>query len=71
MPLKCLPANTGVAFVGNTKGEPFDIPGDLAREWLHLPANPNGRPNSDVLTPWVNGTDLTRRPAGNWIVDFG
>ena len=53
------------------KGGPFDIPGDKAREWLRLPANPNGRPNSDVLKPWVNGMDLTRRPAGKWIVDFG
>ena len=64
-------ANVGVAFMGDTKGGPFDIPGDLAREWLCLPANPNGRPNADVLKPWVNGMDLTRRPAGKWIVDFG
>ena len=66
-----VPANGGVAFMGDTKGGPFDIPGELAREWLRLPANPNGRPNSDVLKPWVNGMDLTRRPAGKWIVDFG
>ena len=68
---KRLPANLGAAFMGDTKGGPFDIPGDLAREWLRLPANPNGRPNADVLKPWVNGMDLTRRPAGKWIVDFG
>jgi len=66
-----VPPNIGVAFMGDTKGGPFDIPGDLAREWLNLPANPNGRPNADVLKPWVNGMDLTRRPAGKWIVDFG
>ena len=24
-----------------------------------------------MLKPWVNGMDLTRRPAGKWIVDFG
>ena len=28
------------------KNGPFDIPGDLARQWLRLPANPNGRPNA-------------------------
>ncbi len=67
---KRIPANSGVAFMGDTKGGPFDIPGDLAREWLRLPANPNGRPNADVLKPWVNGMDLTRRPADKWIVDF-
>ena len=66
-----LPENAGVAFMGDTKGGPFDVAGDLAREWLHLPANPNGRTNADVLKPWVNGMDLTRRPAGKWIVDFG
>ncbi len=68
---KRIPANIGIAFMGDTKGGPFDIPGDLAREWLRLPANPNGRPNADVLKPWLNGMDLTRRPAGKWIVDFG
>ena len=36
-----------------------------------MPANPNGRNNSDVLKPWHNGRDVTRRPAGKWIVDFG
>ena len=66
-----LPANAGVAFMGDTKGGPFDVAGDQAREWLGLPANPNGRTNADVLKPWVNGMDLTRRPAGKWIVDFG
>ena len=66
-----LPVNAGVAFMGDTKGGPFDIAGDQAREWLRLPANPNGWTNADVLKPWVNGMDLTRRPAGKWIVDFG
>lgn len=63
--------NRGVAFMGDTKGGAFDIPGDLAREWLQLPLNPNGRPNSDVLRPWMNGMDLTRQPSGRWIIDFG
>ena len=66
-----LPRNAGVAFMGDTKGGPFDVAGDQAREWLRLPTNPNGRTNADVLKPWVNGMDLTRRPAGKWIVDFG
>ena len=63
--------NGGVAFMGHAKGGPFDISGDLAREWLRLPANPNGRTNADVLKPWMNGRDLTKRSAGKWIVDFG
>jgi type II restriction/modification system DNA methylase subunit YeeA len=59
------------AGAGDTKGGAFDIPGDLAREWLQLPMNPNGRLNSDVLRPWLNGMDLTRQPSGRWIIDFG
>ena len=66
-----LSENANVAFMGDTKGGPFDVAGDQARAWLRLPANPNGRTNADVLKPWVNGMDLTRRPAGKWIVDFG
>ena len=58
---------------GGAQGSTFGryVAGDQAREWLGLPANPNGRTNADVLKPWVNGMDLTRRPAGKWIVDFG
>ena len=68
---KKISRNLGAAFMGDLKGGAFDISGDLAREWLSLPANPNGRPNSDVLKPWVNGMDLNRRPSGKWIIDFG
>ena len=66
-----LNSNRAVAFLGVNKNGPFDIPGNLAREWLRLPANPNGRPNSEVLKPRVTGMDLSRRSADNWIVDFG
>ena len=66
-----LQENVNVAFRGDEKGGSFDVTGDQAREWLRLPANPNGRTNADVLKPWVNGMDMTRRPAGKWIVDFG
>ena len=66
-----LTRNNGASFRGTTKNGPFDIPGELAQEWLRLPANPNGRPNADVLKPWINGMDVTRRPSGKWIIDFG
>jgi type II restriction/modification system DNA methylase subunit YeeA len=68
---KRLRDNAGVAFMGDTKGGAFDIPGELARHWLREPLNPNGRPNSDVIRPWVNGLDVTRRPRDMWIIDFG
>ncbi len=66
-----LAENRGVAFMGDTKGDAFDVPGDLARRWLALPSNANGRPNANVLRPWANGMDVTRRPSDTWIVDFG
>ncbi len=68
---RTLTRNVGMAFMGDIKRGPFDISGHVARDWLRLPANPNGRPNADVLRPWANGMDLTRRPSGKWIVDFG
>jgi type II restriction/modification system DNA methylase subunit YeeA len=66
-----LAENANVAFMGDTKGGAFDIDGNLARAWLAEPLNANGRPNSDVLSPWVNGLDLARRPRDMWIIDFG
>ena len=58
-----LKENLSMAFMGDTKGGAFDIPGDLARRMLAAPLNPNGRSNSDVVRPWVNGSDLTRPAA--------
>jgi type II restriction/modification system DNA methylase subunit YeeA len=57
--------------MGDTKGGAFDVPGKLARQWLVEGGNPNGKPNSDVLKPWWNGLDVTRRIRDMWIVDFG
>jgi type II restriction/modification system DNA methylase subunit YeeA len=62
--------NLGVSFMGDTKGGPFDIDAPTARQLLAQP-NPDGRSNSDVVRPWVNGLDITRRPRGMWIIDFG
>ena len=63
--------NAGVSLQGDSKVGAFDIPGDVARRMLSLPSNVNGRPNSDVITPWVNGSDITGRPRGMFIIDFG
>ncbi len=65
-----LAENLGIAFMGDTKGGAFDITDSLAQEMLHLP-NPDGRHNRDVVVPWVNGLDITRRPRNMWIIDFG
>ena len=62
--------NTGVCFIGRQKDGPIDIPGDLARQFLELPTNPNGRKNFDIVRPWMNGIDILRVPSGRWIIDF-
>jgi hypothetical protein len=62
--------NKGVAFYADVKAGPFEIDEQTAREMLAAP-NPDGRSNRDVVRPWINGQDLTGRPRGMWIVDFG
>ncbi|GAQ23931.1 hypothetical protein DEIGR_400064 [Deinococcus grandis] len=64
-----LSENGGRSFIGTQKGGAFDIPAELAQQWINAP-NPDGVENADVLKPWVNGMDLTRRPSNRWIIDF-
>jgi type II restriction/modification system DNA methylase subunit YeeA len=66
-----LEENERVSFIGIQESGPFDISGELARQWLQLPLNPNGRPNTDVIKPLANGIDMVRRPQDMWIIDFG
>ncbi|WP_114943501.1 class I SAM-dependent DNA methyltransferase [Microvirga calopogonii] len=62
--------NRQVAFIGTQKNGKFEVMGEIARVWLLRHLNPNGRSNADVVRPWVNGMDITRRPSDTWIVDF-
>ena len=64
-----LAENSGASFIGTQKNGPFDVSGDCARDWLRQP-NPNGASSANVLRPWVNGMDVTRRTSDTWIVDF-
>jgi len=68
---KKLEENKGIAFIGVQPTGPFDVPAEVAAEWLQAPLNPNGRPNSDVLRPYLNAADITGRSRGVWIIDFG
>lgn len=65
-----IPSNTGIGFMGDTKGGPFDLTVQEARELMAAP-NPKSATNADMITPWVNGLDLTRRWRSMWIIDFG
>jgi methylase of polypeptide subunit release factors len=68
---KPLGGNRRVAFNGIQKTGPFEMNGFEARQMLDTPSNPNGRPNADVVRPWWNGFDVTRRNRDMWIIDFG
>jgi hypothetical protein len=64
-----LESNLRIAFMGVTKQGPFDIELRSAFSWLRSP-NPHGQPNSDVLRPYLNGMDITRRPRDAFLIDF-
>ncbi len=64
-----LAGNLNKAFQGPVKVGAFDIPGALAQEMLNSP-NPHNESNYVVISPWVNGRDVTDRSRGMWIIDF-
>jgi type II restriction/modification system DNA methylase subunit YeeA len=68
---KPLPENKNLCFRCDEKGGPFDITAETARAMLSAPLNPNGRPNIDVVRPYFNAYDVTRRSREVWIIDFG
>lgn len=67
---RIMPENKNIGFKGLEKGDSFEIEGSLARNFLLAPSNPNGKKNSEVLKPWLNGGDVTKRPSDKWIIDF-
>jgi len=64
-----LKENAGQSYFGLCLAGAFKVSSATAQAWLMLP-NPHGKPNSDVLKPIYNGSDITRRWAGNWVIDF-
>lgn len=66
---KPLKENTGQSYFGLCLAGAFKVSSATAQTWLNLP-NPHGKPNSDVLKPIYNGSDITSRWAGDWVVDF-
>ncbi len=65
-----LSSMTHLSFIGTKKAGDFNVPEQNARELLAAP-NPHGKPNSDILKPWLNGTAIVQRPAPQWIIDCG
>ena len=67
---KALTSNKDRSYFGICLAGPFKVDTVTALSWLKETGNPNGRPNSDVVRPIYNGSDVTRRWADNWVVDF-
>ncbi|MBU0719528.1 MAG: transposase [Planctomycetes bacterium] len=67
---RILRENLDIAYMGDTKGGRFDIGWTTARELLSEP-NPDTRANTEVVRPWINGSDITKRRRALWIIDFG
>ena len=65
-----LKENQGLSYMGTSKVGDFDLDPETARKILNAPVNPNGRPNTDVVRPWFNSLDVTRRPRGMYVIDF-
>lgn len=63
--------NSNICFRSDEKGGPFDIDFPTAQKMLTAPANPNGRLNSDVVRPYINGLDVARHSRNMWVIDFG
>ncbi len=61
--------NTGISFMGVTPSGPFIVSEKSAEDWFKAP-NAHGKPNSDVLRPWFNGSDITGRSSNSWVIDF-
>ncbi|NJL06562.1 MAG: class I SAM-dependent DNA methyltransferase, partial [Chloroflexaceae bacterium] len=65
-----LPENSGLSFIGSMKGGAFDIDAETAQQMIAA-SNQSGVSNRDVVRPWLNGLDITRRSRNMWIIDFG
>src|SRR5260370_12530197 len=64
-----LATNSGIAYIGTTKGGDFDLGDSEALSILSSGGNPNGNPNSNVIKPILNGSDVLRRNSQRWLID--
>ncbi|MHB9048952.1 MAG: class I SAM-dependent DNA methyltransferase, partial [Pirellulales bacterium] len=64
-----LKENAGIFLRPPEKGGKFELSEDAVCQMFRAP-NPNQRPNSDVLRPWVNAETLVKVRQSLWIIDF-
>src|SRR5690606_30817456 len=62
--------NSNMSFMGVTPAGAFDVDFRCGMEMLTT-MGVHGRPNSDVIRPYINGRDINQRPRGQWTIDFG
>ena len=67
---KRLDETAGISFAGEKKHGPFEITREVAECMLSQP-NVHGKPNSDVVKPWIIGRDINQNSRDMWIIDFG
>ena len=67
---KIIASSQRLSFRGGERNGPFDIDSNTAEELLQSSGNPNGRPNSDVIFPFVRASDLAGVPSNRSIIDF-
>ena len=65
-----LKANSDLSFIGTKKAGKFELDDETARNLLAEP-NPNGKPNSDIIKPWLDGFAVAKRVSFEWIIDCG
>ena len=65
-----LQETVGICYQGPVKVGAFDIDAEVAARLLAAP-NPHGQSSSEVVRPFLNASDITRRSRNMHIIDFG
>jgi hypothetical protein len=65
-----LNSNSDLSFIGTKKAGKFELDDETARKLLADP-NPSGKPNSDLIRPWLDGYAVAKRVSFEWIIDCG
>ena len=62
--------NKGSVFIGVQQSGPLSVAREVAIGWLLQPINPNGRPNTDVISAYASTDDIVGRPTYEYLIDF-
>ncbi|GFZ84141.1 MULTISPECIES: class I SAM-dependent DNA methyltransferase [Sphingobium] len=62
--------NANSVFIGVQQSGPLSVDRAQAIDWLIAPLNPNGKPNSDVVSAYASTEDIVGRPTEEFLIDF-